>query len=291
MQSPGPEFDSLLPPLVLNRRGFITTSLASGFALAAGPIAAQTVVRTDDQGLVAGEVRIPVEGGEIPAYRAMPAGRKQAPVILVVHEIFGVHEYIKDVCRRWAKAGYLAVAPQLYARQGDPSQYQEIPRLMSEVVAKAPDEQVMADLDATARWAAGHGGSRTRLGVTGFCWGGRVVWLYAAHNPAVKAGAAFYGPLTPKPTALQPLAPVDVAAQLKAPVLGLYGGQDAGIPLTSVNAMKDALAKGSPAARASTFVLFRNAPHGFHADYRPSYRDAEAKEAWTLARDWFAQRL
>ncbi|RZS78570.1 dienelactone hydrolase family protein [Pigmentiphaga kullae] len=291
MDSPGTEFDSLLPPLSLNRRGFLTTTLAGGFTLAAGPVMAQTVVRTDTNGLVAGEVRIPVRDGEIPAYRAAPAGRKNAPVVLVVQEIFGVHEYIRDVCRRWAKAGYLAVAPELYARQGDPSKYTEIAKLAAEVVSKVPDDQVLADLDATARWAAAHGGSRSRVGVTGFCWGGRIVWLYAAHNPAVKAGVAWYGKLVGDPTALQPLNPVDVAAQVKAPVLGLYGGQDAGIPLTSINAMKDALAKGGPAARESSFVLFRDAPHGFHADYRPSYREADAKEGWRLARDWFARHL
>lgn len=291
MDSPGTEFDSLLPPLNLNRRGFLTTTLAGGFTLAAGPVMAQTVVRTDTNGLVAGEVRIPVRDGEIPAYRAAPAGRKNAPVVLVVQEIFGVHEYIRDVCRRWAKAGYLAVAPELYARQGDPSKYTEIAKLSAEVVSKVPDDQVLADLDATARWAATHGGSRSRLGVTGFCWGGRIVWLYAAHNPAVKAGVAWYGKLVGDPTALQPLNPVDIAAQVKAPVLGLYGGQDAGIPLTSINAMKDALAKGGPAARESSFVVFRDAPHGFHADYRPSYREADAKEGWRLARDWFARHL
>lgn len=171
MDSPGTEFDSLLPALSLDRRGFLTTTLAGGFTLAAGPVMAQTVVRTDTAGLVAGEVRIPVRDGEIPAYRAVPAGRKDAPVVLVVQEIFGVHEYIRDVCRRWAKAGYLAVAPELYARQGDPSKYTEIARLSAEVVAKVPDDQVLADLDATARWAAANGGSRSRLGVTGFCWG------------------------------------------------------------------------------------------------------------------------
>lgn len=291
MDSPGTEFDSLLPPLSLNRRGFLTTTLAGGFTLAAGPVMAQTVVRTDANGLVAGEVRIPVRDGEIPAYRAAPAGRKNAPVVLVVQEIFGVHEYIRDVCRRWAKAGYLAVAPELYARQGDPSKYTEIAKLAAEVVSKVPDDQVLADLDATARWAAAHGGSRSRVGVTGFCWGGRIVWLYAAHNPAVKAGVAWYGKLVGDPTALQPLNPVDVAAQVKAPVLGLYGGQDAGIPLTSINAMKGALATGGPAARESSFVLFRDAPHGFHADYRPSYREADAKEGWRLAQDWFARHL
>ncbi|MDH2239945.1 dienelactone hydrolase family protein [Pigmentiphaga sp. GD03639] len=291
MDSPGTEFDSLLPPLSLNRRGFLTTTLAGGFTLAAGPVMAQTAIRTGTDGLVAGEVRIPVRGGEIPAYRAAPAGKKNAPVVLVVQEIFGVHEYIRDVCRRWAKAGYLAVAPELYARQGDPSKYTEIARLSAEVVSKVPDDQVLADLDATARWAATHGGSRTRLGVTGFCWGGRIVWLYAAHNPAVKAGVAWYGKLVGDPTALQPLNPVDIAAQVKAPVLGLYGGQDAGIPPTSINAMKDALAKGGPAARESSFVLFRDAPHGFHADYRPSYREADAKEGWRLAQDWFARHL
>ncbi|GAA4343007.1 dienelactone hydrolase family protein [Pigmentiphaga soli] len=291
MQNIKTEFDSLLPPLKLDRRGFIVTTLAGGFTLAAGPVAAQTAIHTDSDGLVAGEVKIPVADGEIPAYRAAPAGKTGLPVILVVQEVFGVHEYIKDVCRRFAKAGYLAVAPELYARQGDPSRYQDTGRLMTELVAKVPDGQVLGDLDAAARWAAANGGSRARIGINGFCWGGRIVWLYAAHNPAVKAGVAWYGRLVGDTDPLHPTNPVDIAGQLKGPVLGLYGGQDAGIPLTSINTMKDALASGPAAAKASSFIVYREAGHAFHADYRPSYRREAAMDGWKHALDWFGRYL
>lgn len=285
------EFDSLLPPLTLTRRGFIVTSLAGGFTLAAGPVMAQTAIHTDSTGLVAGEVKIPVADGEMPAYRAAPAGKTNLPVILVIQEVFGVHEYIKDVCRRFAKAGYLAIAPELYARQGDPSKYKETAKLMSEVVSKVPDSQVLSDLDATVRWAGANSGSKTRIGINGFCWGGRIVWLYAAHNPSVKAGAAWYGRLVGSTDPLHPTNPVDVGAKLHGPVLGLYGGQDAGIPLTSINTMKDVLAKGSAAAKASAFVVYREASHAFHADYRPSYRQAAAQDGWKQALDWFGKHL
>lgn len=291
MSKTSPEFDSLLPPLALNRRAFIATTVASGFAVAAGPAVAQTAIRTPTDGLTGGDVRIPVADGELPAYWAAPSGKKNLPVILVVQEIFGVHEYIKDVCRRFAKAGYLAVAPELYARQGDPSTIKEVSALISQIVSKVPDAQVMADLDATVAWAKGQGGNTARLGITGFCWGGRIVWLYAAHNPNLKAGVAWYGRLVGDANPLQPKHPVNIAAHLHAPVLGLYGGQDAGIPLTTINTMKDALATGSPAARASTFVVYRSAPHAFHADYRPSYRQEDAQAGWKQALDWFSTRL
>ncbi len=288
---PDNDFDSLLPPLALSRRGFIMTSLAGGFALAAGPVAAQTAIKTDAKGLVAGEVKIPVADGNIPAYRAAPDGKTSLPVILVVQEIFGVHEYVKDVCRRLAKEGYIAIAPELYSRQGDPSRYTEVSRLMSEVVSKVPDAQVMGDLDATVAWAAKNGGNAERLGITGFCWGGRIVWLYDAHNPKVKAGVAWYGRLVGDADPLHPAHPIDIAAKLNGPVLGLYGGKDAGISQDSIDAMKKALAKGDEAAQASTFVVYPDAGHAFHADYRPSYRADAAQDGWTRALQWLNKSL
>ncbi len=285
------QFDSLLPPLTLNRRGFLATSLATGFAAAAGPVMAQTAIRTSDQGLTAGEVAIPVSGGELAAYRAAPAGGGKPPVILVIQEIFGVHEYIKDVCRRLAQQGYMAIAPELFARQGDPSQIKEVAQLLSQIVSKVPDAQVYADLDATVQWAGKQGGDIERLGITGFCWGGRITWLYAAHNPAVKAGVAWYGRLVGEPNALQPQHPVDVAGKLAAPVLGLYGEADSGIPLASIETMKQALAQGSAAAQRSEFVVYPQAPHAFHADYRPSYRKEPAEDGSQRMLAWFAQHL
>lgn len=288
---PSAEYDSLMPPLRLDRRSFLVTSLAAGFAAAAGPVASQTVIKTDDAGLTAGQVRVPVEGGSIPAYRAMPEGKTGVAVILVVHEVFGVHEYIQDVCRRLAKQGYLAVAPELYVRQGDPRRYTDTGRLFSEVVEKVPDEQVMKDLDATAAWAGRNGGNANRLGITGFCWGGRVVWVYAAHNPRLKAGVAWYGSLDGEDTALRPHQPINLTADINAPILGLYGGQDSGIPQDVVEKMKAALTKGSDAAKESEIVVYPDAPHAFHADYRPSYREAAAKDGWERATAWFAARL
>lgn len=291
MGMPQADLDSLLPPLALDRRGFIVTSLASGFTLAAGPVMAQTAIHTDEAGLVAGEVKIPAPGGDMPAYRAMPAGKTNVPVVLVVQEIFGVHEYIKDVCRRFAKLGYMAVAPELYARQGDASKYTDLNQLYTEIVNKVPDAQVLSDLDATAKWAASHGGNGKRMAVNGFCWGGRLAWLYAAHNPGLKAAVVWYGRVAGPVAPLQPTNPVDVAAQVKVPVLAMYGGQDQGIPVTSLNAMKEALAKRGAQAPEARFVLFRDAGHAFHADYRPSYRAAAAKEGWQLAREWLNQYL
>lgn len=285
------EYDSLVPPLHLNRRGFLVTSLAAGFAVAAGPVAAQTVIKTDATGLAAGEVQIPVKGGSIPAYRAMPEGKTGVAVILVVQEIFGVHEYIQDVCRRLAKDGYMAIAPELYVRQGDPKRYTDISRLISEVVNKVPDEQILSDLDACVAWAGKNGGNANRLGITGFCWGGRVVWLYAAHNPRLKAGVAWYGRLVGDTDKLRPRNPIDVVGDINAPVLGLYGGQDAGIPLETVEKMKAALAKGSDAAKGSEIVVYPDAGHAFHADNRDSYREDAAKDGWKRALDWFGKRL
>ena len=289
MKDQDAHFDSLLPPLRLDRRGFLATTAAAGFSLAAGPVAAQTAIATDAKGLVAGKVEIPTSDGKVPAYRAAPEGKKNLPTILVVQEIFGVHEYIQDVCRRLAHLGYLAIAPELYVRQGDPSKYTEIPKLQAEIVSKVPDKQVIADLDATAAWAAAHGGNPDRLGIVGFCWGGRQVWLYAAHNPKLKAGAAWYGQLAGDPTELKPKSALAIVNDLKAPVLGAYGGKDAGISQTDVDRMRVELAKGSAAAKASRIDIYPEAGHAFHADYRPSYRKAEAEQAWTRMLDWFKQ--
>ena len=285
------EFDSLVPPpQAMGRRGFMVTALGAGFALAVQPVSAQTAVATPGDGLLTGEIQVPAADGALPAYRAQPAQGSNFPVILVVQEIFGVHEHIKDICRRLAHLGYLAIAPELYARQGDPRQCTAIPDILTKVVSKVPDSQVMADLDACVAWAGAHGGDPARLGVTGFCWGGRVTWLYAAHNPQVKAGVAWYGRLTSPGNAMTPKHPLDLAGALKAPVLGLYGGQDAGIPNDTVDKMRTALAaSGNPASRASAIHVYPDAPHAFHADYRPSYRKEEAEDGWQRMRAWFAR--
>ena len=277
------EFDSLVPSRDFSRRSFVQTAVGSGFAAAVLPVSAQSVITTDTAGLTAGEVKIPVGSASIPAYRAAPAGKTGAPVLLVLSEIFGVHEHIADVCRRFAKLGYLAIAPELFVRQGDAKSYTEIAKLQAEVIMKVPDEQVMADLDATVAWAKANGGDTGRLGVTGFCWGGRITWLYTAHNPNVKAGVAWYGRLVGATSPLQPRHPVDVADKLAGPVLGLYGGADTGIPLDTVDKMKAALASGSPAAKRSEFVVYPDTPHAFHADYRPSYRKEAAEDGWKRA--------
>jgi carboxymethylenebutenolidase len=275
---------SLQPKSDFTRREFVVTTLATGFALAVQPVSAQTIT-TDANGLEAGEVKIPVEKGSIPAYRARPASGESFPVVLVVQEIFGVHEHIKDVCRRLAKLGYLAIAPELYARQGDVSKLSDIKEIFSKVVSKVPDAQVMSDLDATVAWAKKSGkGNTAKLGITGFCWGGRIVWLYAAHNPNLKAGVAWYGRLVGKPDELHPKNPIDLAGSLKAPVLGLYGGADMGIPTESVEQMRKAL---KDANQPSEIVIYPNAPHGFHADYRPSYRKADAEDGWKRLQEWF----
>ena len=280
------EFDSLTPHRGFSRRDFVHTSVGSGFAAAVLPVCAQTVIKTNTDGLLAGEVMIPVGDFKLPAYRAAPAGKASAPVVLVISEIFGVHEHIADVVRRLASQGYFAVAPELFVRQGDAGAYGEIAKLMSEVIAKVPDGQVMADLDATVAWAKGQGADAGKLAITGFCWGGRITWLYAAHNPAVKAGVAWYGRLVGATSALNPAQPVDLARKLHGPVLGLYGGQDAGIPQASIDQMKTALATGSAAAKASEFVVYPDAPHAFHADYRPSYRKDAAKDGWRRCLAW-----
>jgi carboxymethylenebutenolidase len=268
-----------------NRREFVVGMLASGFALAVQPVSAETI-STDASGLTAGEVKIAVKDGEIPAYRAMPASGGPFPVVLVVQEIFGVHEHIKDICRRLAKIGYLAVAPELYARQGDVSQLKDVQEILTTVVSKVPDAQVMSDLDSTTSWAGSGAGNGdiSRLGVTGFCWGGRVTWLYCAHNAHLKAGVAWYGRLVGQPSGLTPQHPLDLAPTLKVPVLGLYGGADPGIPVQSTEDMRGALAKGSS---GSDIVVYPDAPHGFNADYRPSYRQASAADGWKRMLAWF----
>jgi len=283
---PEAELDCLLPTRDYTRRDFVCTTVGSGFAAAVLPVAAQTV-HTDSAGLSAGPVSIDVGGFAMPAYRAMPAGKTGLPVVLVISEIFGVHEHIADVARRFAKLGYLAIAPEFFVRQGDAKSYTDIPRLMSEVVSKVPDAQVMGDLDATVEWATAHGGDTSRLGVTGFCWGGRITWLYAAHHPGVKAAVAWYGRLAGNVSALQPRHPLDVAAQLNAPVLGLYGGADTGIPLDTIDKMKTALASGNANAKQSEFVVYPDAPHAFHADYRPSFRKEAAADGWKRCVAWF----
>jgi carboxymethylenebutenolidase len=271
----------------------LQTALGLGYAAAAMPLIAQTAIQTSTEGLASGRVEIDVNGFKVPAYRSAPAGKTNLPVVLVISEIFGVHEYIADVTRRLAKEGYLAIAPDLFARQGDPKAYTELAKLMSELIAKVPDAQVMADLDATVKWAAQNGGNANKVAITGFCWGGRITWLYAEHNPKVKAGVAWYGRMEGQTNANNPKHPVDLVTSLKAPVLGLYGGQDTGIPVTSINNMKEALAqaatKGNKAAKASEFVLYPEAPHAFHADYRSSYRAGPATDGWGRAIAWLKQ--
>ena len=285
------DFNSLLPGACTEsgatRRTAMKAVLGVGYAATALPIMAQTAIKTSAEGLKAGETTFEVNGFKVPAYYAAPAGKTNLPVILVIQEIFGVHEYIADTARRFAKAGYLAIAPELFARQGDPTQYGEMAKLMAEVVSTVPDAQVMADLDGAVKWAGANGGDTARVGITGFCWGGRVTWLYSAHNPAVKAGVAWYGRLVGASTDLTPKHPVDIAPILHGKVLGLYGGQDAGIPLDTVDRMKAALAAGSPAAKASQFVVYPDAPHAFHADYRPSFRKEPAEDGWKRALAWF----
>jgi carboxymethylenebutenolidase len=277
---------SLLPKLKLTRREFVVSTLAAGFALAVRPVSAQTIA-TEATGLEAGEVKIPTADGQMPAYRAMPASGGPFPVVLVVQEIFGVHEHIKDVCRRFAKLGYCAVAPELYARQGDVSKMTDIQEIVSTVVAKVPDAQVMADLDAAVAWAEKSGkGDVGKLGITGFCWGGRIVWLYAAHSARLKAGVAWYGRLVGDTSELTPKFPIDIVSSLKAPVLGLYGAADQGIPTETVEKMQSALrAAGNP----SQIVLYPETPHGFHADYRASYRKEAAQDGWKRLQTWFKQ--
>jgi len=274
--------------IIFTRRSFAATSLVAGFTLAAGPMRAGAII-TDANGLVAGQVRVPASDGAIPAYRAHPATGGHWPVVLVTQEIFGIHEHIKDICRRFAKQGYYAIAPSLYARYGDPAPYIDMHKLVADIVSKVPDAGVMSDLDASAKFAAGDGADAARLAIIGFCWGGRIVWLYAAHNPALKAAAAFYGALrAPTPRSpLRPLYPLDLVAKIDAPVMAFYGGKDQGIPVSDVEAMRAALAQAGK--RKCDVTVFMDAEHGFFADYRPSYNEADAKLAWAKTLAWFKQ--
>ena len=274
---------SFTEPTDFTRRDFIVTTLAAGFALAVRPVSAQTIT-TPAEGLRASQVAIPVAGGRMPAYRAMPAARGRYPVVLVVPEIFGVHEHIRDVCRRLAKRGYFAVAPELFARQGDVSKVADVKEIVSKVVSKVPDAQVMSDLDSTVAWANQVRGDTDRLGITGFCWGGRISWLYAAQSTKLKAGVAWYGRLVGETDPLHPKNPIDVVAALKAPVLGLYGGADTGIPPETIERMRQAL---KAAGKPSEIIVYPGAPHGFHADYRESYRPKPAQDGWKRMLEWF----
>jgi carboxymethylenebutenolidase len=268
----------------LGRRGFIKVALGAGFAVATLPVAAQSVIKTDSAGLTVGTVLIEINGFAVPVYRAQPQGKADLPVVLVISEIFGVHEHIADVARRFAKLGYLALAPQLFARQGDPSKIASIPELMKEIIAKTPDREVMQDLDACVAWAGQNGGDVSRMGITGFCWGGRITWLYAAHNRALKAGVAWYGRLVGEPNALLPKNPVDIAPGLSVPVLGLHGGKDGGIGIDTIAQMEEALALGRS---KSQFVVYPDAGHAFHADYRASYVAVDAKDGFARCLAWF----
>lgn len=264
-------------------------ALGTTFALSVQPVQAQTMITTPTDGLTAGTVKVKTKDGkEMDAYRAMPASGQGFGTIVVVQEIFGVHAHIADLCRRFAKAGYYAIAPELYFRQGDPKSLTDVQALLREIVAKVPDEQVMGDIDATVAFAKGEGKADTaKLGITGFCWGGRIVWLYAAYNAGLKAGVAWYGRVVGDSTPLTPKHPVDIAKDLKAPVLGLYGGADTGIPNDTVDRMRAALKAGSPAAQKSQIDTYPDTPHAFNADYRPTYRKEQAEDAWKKALAWF----
>jgi carboxymethylenebutenolidase len=279
------ELRAVFPPADLGRRAFMMTSLITGFTLATTRVEAQTIT-TDSNGLEAGEVKVKTADGEMPAYRAMPASGGPFPTILVVQEIFGVHEHIKDVCRRFAKLGYFAVAPELYARQASAAELSTMEGARA-AMGRVPDKQVMSDLDATVAYAKASGKANTdKLGITGFCWGGRVVWQYAEHSPNLKAGVAWYGILTGPTTENRPNHPLDNVKDLKAPVLGLYGAADQSIPVDTVDKMRDAC---KAAGKSCELIVYPDTPHGFHADYRPSYRPEQAKDGWNRAIAWFKQ--
>ncbi|CAG2127629.1 dienelactone hydrolase family protein [Cupriavidus plantarum] len=284
-----PEVESLVPGQAFDRRAFVKTALGSAFAAAVLPVTAQTI-KTDFAGLTAGEVTVSSNGFSMPVYRAQPEGKTNLPVVLVISEIFGVHEHIADICRRFAKLGYLALAPELFARQGDPTSFGTIQELQTNIISKVPDAQVIGDLDALVDWAGKNGGDLNRLGITGFCWGGRITWLYTAHSKRIKAAVAWYGALVGEPTPLKPRNPVDIVNDLHAPVLGLYGGKDTGITQEHVAKMKAALAASSnPHAKASTFVVYPEAGHAFNADYRASYVESAARDGWQRCLAWFRE--
>jgi len=268
-----------------SRRGFMTASAAvtAGYTLAAGPVRAG-VISTDTSGLTTGDAKVKVADGEMPVYFARPANVTNPPVVLVAMEIFGLHEYIKDVTRRLAKLGAFAVAPDYYFRKGvDLTKITEMQHLLPIVNAK-PDAELLSDLDSTVAWATSQGGDTSRLGIVGFCRGGRTVWEYAAHSTRLKAGVAFYGPLVDPANPAWPKSPTQLAPDMKAPVLGLYGEADTGIPVASVEALKAALADNKMTAE---FKIYPGAPHGFHADYRASYRKEAAEDAWSQMQAWF----
>jgi carboxymethylenebutenolidase len=267
----------------LARRGMMMTSLISGFTLATQRVEAQ-MIHTDTDGLDAGETQVPVKDGQLPAYYARPAQGTQFPVILVNEEIFGVHEHIKDLCRRLAKLGYLAVATEYYARIADLSKMTDSATIFREVISKKPDGEYMTDLDSTAVWAGKNKGDLSRLGVTGFCRGGRQTWLYAAHNPELKAAVAWYGPIKGATSDIQPQTVLDIAAEIKCPLLGMYGGQDQSIPVADV---REAEAKAKAAGKVVEIIIYPDAPHGFNADYRPSYRKTDAEDGWKHMLAWF----
>ncbi|CAD6530532.1 hypothetical protein LMG27952_02443 [Paraburkholderia hiiakae] len=283
-----PEVDSLVPHVPFNRRTFIKAALGSGFAAAVLPVSAQTI-HTDSEGLEAGEIGFQSSGTLIPAYRAQPRGKTHLPVIIVIHEIFGVHEHIADVCRRFAKLGYLAIAPDFFVRQGDASVYPTIQQISENIASKVPDAQVMGDIDAAVAWAGEHGGDTTRVGVNGFCWGGRYAWLYAEHNPHIKAAVVWYGRVAGPHTANAPSNPLDLANTLQVPVLAMYGLQDESIPQDTLEQMKAAIAQGPQGGRSSQIVVYNDAGHAFFADYRPSYRKADAQDGWKRAIAWFKE--
>lgn len=278
------DFDSLVPGLPLSRRTFVGASLAAGFALSVRPALGQSVIQTAADGLVTGDITIKApDGVPVKAYWVQPAGKGPFPTVLVVQEIFGLHEYIRDTCRRLARQGYQAIAPNVFQRQGDPSRVVSVPEILATIVSRVPDAQVMRDLDACAEWAAANGGDPARLGITGFCWGGRISWLYAAHNPDLKAAVAWYGRLTGTASEMTPKHPMDMVSALQAPVLGLYGAKDQGIPVSDVEDMRDDLAK---AGKKAEFVIYPDAGHAFHADYRPSYRADDAADGWRRMLAW-----
>ncbi|WP_168209709.1 dienelactone hydrolase family protein [Chromobacterium paludis] len=270
----------------MNRRHFLAGAGSLGFALAVQPVAASAIL-TDSQDLQTGVPAIGTEDGIMPGYYARPAASKTAPpLVIVIQEIFGVHAHIQDLCRRLAKQGYFAVAPELYFRHGNPAQAPDIDTLLRDLVSQVSDREVQDDLDATWRWAGAHGADQTRAAAVGFCWGGRQAWLYASHNHQLKAAAAWYGKLEGGVNEKTPRHPLDIVLQLDVPVLGLYGGQDASIPLSSVNKMQAALKE---ADSSSEIVVYPDAGHGFNADYRPSYRPRDAQDGWQKMLDWFAR--
>jgi carboxymethylenebutenolidase len=279
------DFDSLVPGLPLSRRTFVGASLATGFALSVRPALGQSVIQTAADGLVAGDIAIKASDGvPVKAYWVQPAGKGPFPTVLVVQEIFGLHEYVRDTCRRLARQGYQAIAPNLFQRQGDPSRVASVAEILATIVGRVPDAQVMRDLDACAEWAVANGGDPARLGITGFCWGGRISWLYAAHNTDLKAAVAWYGRLTGTASEMTPKHPMDLVGALHAPVLGLYGGKDQGIPVSDVDDMREDLAK---AGKKAELVVYPDAGHAFHADYRPSYRADDAADGWKRMLAWF----